>query len=82
MASIARPSLLPQCSSCVRRLTRQNLDAWGPQQTRHISKKAKEAERNIVVKLLKDMPRYGRAGMYAEQLYWSPSDRIQARMCL
>ena len=24
---------------------------------------AKEAERNIVVKLLKDVPRYGRAGM-------------------
>tara|TARA_R110002003_G_scaffold39_8_gene2461 strand:- start:1633 stop:1902 length:270 start_codon:yes stop_codon:yes gene_type:complete len=39
------------------------LDAWAPPQTRSISKKAKEAERNIVVKLLKDVPRYGRAGM-------------------
>lgn len=32
---------------------------------RGISKAAKEAERNIVVKLLKDVPRYGRAGMAA-----------------
>ncbi|RMZ71701.1 ribosomal l9 rnase h1 [Pyrenophora seminiperda CCB06] len=45
-------------------VTRQNFDVWGPQQTRNISKKAKEAERNIIVKLLKDVPRYGRAGSY------------------
>jgi hypothetical protein len=43
-------------------VTRQNLDVWGSQQTRSISKKAKEAERNIIVKLLKDVPRFGRAG--------------------
>jgi hypothetical protein len=54
--------LLPQCTSCIRRVTRQNLDVWGGQQTRNISKKAKEAERNIIVKLLKDVPRFGRAG--------------------
>ncbi|KAF2033672.1 hypothetical protein EK21DRAFT_86151 [Setomelanomma holmii] len=64
MASLTRSSLLPQCTSCIRRFTRQSLDAWAPQQTRNISKKAKEAERNIVVKLLKDVPRYGRAGAY------------------
>lgn len=66
MATLGRSSLLPQCTSCIRRLTRQNLDAWAPQlqQTRGLSKKAKEAERNIVVKLLKDVPRYGRAGSY------------------
>lgn len=34
------------------------------QQTRSLSKKAKEEERNIIVKLLKDVPRYGRAGSY------------------
>lgn len=67
MASIAKPSLLPQCSSCVRRVTRLGLDRWGQrQQTRNISKAAKEAERNIVVKLLHDIPRFGRAGMAAE----------------
>ncbi|KAF1947839.1 hypothetical protein EJ02DRAFT_449316 [Clathrospora elynae] len=64
MASIRSSTLLPQCTSCIRRLTRQNLEAWGPQQTRSISKKAKEAERNITVQLLKDVPRFGRAGSY------------------
>jgi hypothetical protein len=69
MASLSRSSLLPQCSSCIRRVARQSqsLDSRAPlhlqQQTRSISKAAKEAERNIVVKLLKDVPRYGRAGM-------------------
>jgi len=43
-------------------VTRQNLGVSASQQTRNISKKAKEAERNIVVKLLKDVPRFGRAG--------------------
>lgn len=66
MASLSRSSLLPQCSSCIRRVARQSLslDSRAPlqQQTRSISKAAKEAERNIVVKLLKDVPRYGRAG--------------------
>jgi hypothetical protein len=62
MASLRTSMLLPQCTSCIRRVTRQNLDVWGAQQTRNISKKAKEAERNIIVKLLKDVPRFGRAG--------------------
>lgn len=64
MASLSRPALLPQCTSCIRRVARQSLDGRAPQQQqiRSISKAAKEAERNIVVKLLKDVPRYGRAG--------------------
>ncbi|KAH6419307.1 hypothetical protein HBI14_092320 [Parastagonospora nodorum] len=64
MASVSRSSLLPQCTSCLRRVAQQNLGGWGSQQARSISKKAKEEERNIVVKLLKDVPRYGRAGSY------------------
>ncbi|CAG5149984.1 uncharacterized protein ALTATR162_LOCUS2509 [Alternaria atra] len=64
MASLRTSTLLPQCTSCIRRVTRQNFDVWASQQTRNISKKAKEAERNIVVKLLKDVPRFGRAGSY------------------
>lgn len=63
MASLRTSSLLPQCTSCIRRATRQQLGAGAQQQTRSISKKAKEDERNIVVKLRKDVPRYGRAGM-------------------
>ncbi|KAF1959917.1 hypothetical protein CC80DRAFT_313110 [Byssothecium circinans] len=65
MASLARPALLPQCPSCIRRVTRLGLAAWKPlQQTRNKSKAAKEAERNIIVKLLLDIPRFGRAGSY------------------
>lgn len=68
MASLSRSTLLPQCSSCIRRVARLNLDGRAPQQqVRTISKAAKEAERNIVVKLLKDVPRYGRAGMAAHR---------------
>ena len=62
MASLSASALLPHCSSCVRRVARRSLDAGLHQQTRTISKAAKEAERNIVVKLLKDVPRFGRAG--------------------
>lgn len=62
MALFTTSLRLPQCASCVRRITHQNIDVWGAQQTRSISKRAKEAERNIVVKLLRDVPRYGRAG--------------------
>ncbi|KAF1978609.1 hypothetical protein BU23DRAFT_550025 [Bimuria novae-zelandiae CBS 107.79] len=62
MASIPRPSLLPQCWSCIRRVTRLGLHPQG--QTRNLTKAAKEAERNIVVKLLQDIPRFGRAGSY------------------
>ncbi|KAF2852337.1 hypothetical protein T440DRAFT_392715 [Plenodomus tracheiphilus IPT5] len=66
MASLRTSVLLPQCTSCIRRATRQQLDVWGTQQTRLLTKKAKEAERNIVVKLLKDIPKYGRAGSYVQ----------------
>ncbi|KAF2473323.1 uncharacterized protein BDR25DRAFT_257691 [Lindgomyces ingoldianus] len=55
MASLARPTLLPQCASCMRRAV---------QQVRSKSKAAREAERNIVVKLRRDVPRFGRAGSY------------------
>jgi hypothetical protein len=82
MASLSRSTLLPQCTSCIRRFTRQNIDVWGPQQTRSISKKAKEAERNIIVKLLKDMPRYGRAGVWLGDNLTGFADASQARMCL
>lgn len=73
MASLARSALLPQCSACTRRISRQGLvEAWGAasvvgpmQQVRNLSKAAKEEERNVVVKLIKDVPRWGRAGTQA-----------------
>jgi hypothetical protein len=57
-------------------VTRLGLVAWRPLlQTRSKSKASskkskadKEAERNIVVKLLQDTPRFGRAGMWPSQL--------------
>jgi hypothetical protein len=82
MASLSRSSLLPQCTSCIRRFARQNLDLSGPQQTRSISKQAKEAARNIVVKLLKDVPKYGRAGVWSAGLHWDSANARQAHMCL
>ncbi|KAF2712270.1 hypothetical protein K504DRAFT_400938 [Pleomassaria siparia CBS 279.74] len=67
MASLERMVLLPQCASCVRRVTRLSLNtrAFAPlQQVRSKTKSAKEAERNVVVKLRMDVPRFGRAGSY------------------
>jgi hypothetical protein len=47
----------------MQRVTRLGGGAWSrQQQVRNKSKAAKEAERNIVVKLLQDVPRFGRAG--------------------
>ncbi|KAF2262793.1 hypothetical protein CC78DRAFT_497879 [Lojkania enalia] len=63
MASLRTPALLPQCSSCVRKVTRQTWDVRGSlQQARSKTKAAREAERNIIVKLLQDVPKFGRAG--------------------
>lgn len=71
MASLARPSLLPQCSSCIRRVTRLGLEHWGlHQQTRNISKAEKDAKSNIIVKLLADVPQFGRAGITAAAGAW------------
>jgi len=78
MASLRGSALLPQCTSCIRRVTRQNLDVRGPQQIRNISKKAKEAERNIIVKLLKDVPRFGRAGTMMHWLWEAEAEALAA----
>jgi hypothetical protein len=80
MASLSASPLLPQCSSCVRRVARRTLGAGAHQQTRPISKAAKEAERNIVVKLLKDVPKFGRAGATAINPSWRSADVCQAPM--
>jgi hypothetical protein len=58
-------------------VTRLGADGWRPQsqqQVRNKSKAAREAERNIVVKLLLDVPRFGRAGTIAELLSEVASD--------
>jgi hypothetical protein len=70
MASLDRTVLLPQCASCIRRVTRLSLNArplsLPLQQIRSKSKAARDAERNVVVKLRTDVPRFGRAGRLDE----------------
>ncbi|KAF2280309.1 uncharacterized protein EI97DRAFT_447854 [Westerdykella ornata] len=68
MASLGRTAVLPHCTACTRQMTRLRWGEMPPlqplQQIRCISKAAKEEERYIVVKLLKDKRRWGRAGSY------------------
>jgi len=64
MVLLERTALLPQCASCIRRVTRLSLGSplEQQQQARRVSRAVREAERNIVVKLRRDVPRFGRAG--------------------
>ncbi|ORY14257.1 hypothetical protein BCR34DRAFT_479722 [Clohesyomyces aquaticus] len=71
MASLARAALRPRCPSCTWATIRLGLGLhvqnWRPlqqEQLRTKSKAAREAERNIVVKLRLDVPRFGRKGSY------------------
>ncbi|KAJ9668031.1 hypothetical protein H2201_001837 [Coniosporium apollinis] len=63
MASPLRPSLLPQCSSCARRVANLGLERWRPtyQQTRSKKTSSKQPD-HIAVRLLKDVKSFGRAG--------------------
>ena len=72
MVSLDRTMLLPQCASCIRRVTRLSLNArpLPLQQIRSKSKAARDAERNVVVKLRMDVPRFGRAGGLDQRHCW------------
>ncbi|OCL13108.1 hypothetical protein AOQ84DRAFT_417129 [Glonium stellatum] len=66
MATLARSSLLPQCTSCARRYARLAFEGWRPlqqsqQQIRGKQKLAKPAD-TVTIKLLKDVRRFGRKG--------------------
>lgn len=74
-------ALLPQCIACTRRVTRLGLHVWRLQQQQQVrgkSKAAREAERNIIVKLLQDVPRFGRAGMCQWKSLLQDSNLVQA----
>ncbi|KAI9738909.1 MAG: hypothetical protein M1818_005222 [Claussenomyces sp. TS43310] len=63
MASLVGSSRTPQCMSCMRRVTAGFGDAWlapARQQVRGKKKLAKVT--TIKVRLLEDLPRYGRQG--------------------
>ena len=58
-----RPSLLPHCSSCTRRLTSSVFSEWRPsQQQVRGKKKLANTPSTITVRLLKDVPTFGRKG--------------------
>lgn len=58
-----RPSLLPQCVSCTRRLTNLSLHEWRPsQQQVRGKKKLANVPSTVTVRLLKDVKTFGRKG--------------------
>ncbi|KAF2761253.1 hypothetical protein EJ05DRAFT_473789 [Pseudovirgaria hyperparasitica] len=64
MASLTRPSLLPQCISCSRRISEYGLKAWLPfqqQQTRGKKTDTNKAD-FITVRLLKNVATFGKKG--------------------
>lgn len=77
MASLARPSVLPHCVSCTRRLASVAYDGWRPvlaqQQVRGKKKLAASQETDdLTVKLLKDVKTFGKKG--------TPRIRIRTRI--
>lgn len=63
MSAPLRPSLLPRCTSCVRRVTDSAFRAWSPfQQQLRGKKQASKLPQTIPVRLLKDVKGFGRKG--------------------
>ncbi|KAI5202895.1 hypothetical protein E4T39_04497 [Aureobasidium subglaciale] len=58
-----RPSLLPQCTSCLRRISSLGLQEWRGQQVRG-KKKMANLPTTVTVRLTKDVPTFGRKGSY------------------
>ncbi|EKG20247.1 Ribosomal protein L9/RNase H1 [Macrophomina phaseolina MS6] len=63
MSAPLRPSLLPRCTSCARRLADSGSRAWSPfQQQLRGKKQASKLPQTIPVRLLKDVKGFGRKG--------------------
>ncbi|EOD46283.1 Ribosomal protein l9 RNAse h1 [Neofusicoccum parvum] len=63
MSAPLRPSLLPRCSSCARRVAASALRPWSPlQQQIRGKKKLSKLPHTIPVRLLKDVKAFGRKG--------------------
>ncbi|KAK7710431.1 hypothetical protein SLS57_008395 [Botryosphaeria dothidea] len=61
MSAPLRPSLLPRCTSCARRVTDSAFRAWSPfQQQLRGKKQASKLPQTIPVRLLKDVKGFGR----------------------
>lgn len=65
MSGPLRPTLLPQCTSCIRRTTRLGLQEWRPSQHQQVRGKKKLANipNSVTVRLLKDVQTFGRKGI-------------------
>ena len=67
MAAPLRPLMLPQCTSCTKRLTRSALHDLRPsQQQVRGKKKLANTPSNVTVRLLKDTATFGRKGTIYE----------------
>ncbi|GAB7356437.1 hypothetical protein MBLNU459_g7208t1 [Dothideomycetes sp. NU459] len=61
-----RPSLVPKCTSCARRITNFGLHEWRPTSQQQVRGKKKLANTpsTVTVRLLKDVKTFGRKGSY------------------
>lgn len=59
-----RPTILPQCTSCLRRISSLGLQEWRSGQQVRGKKKMARAPTTVTVRLTKDVPTFGRKGTY------------------
>ncbi|KAG9712471.1 hypothetical protein KCU59_g21156, partial [Aureobasidium melanogenum] len=64
MSLTMRPTLLPQCTSCLRRISSLGLQEWRSGQQVRGKKKMAHAPTTVTVRLTKDVPTFGRKGTY------------------
>jgi hypothetical protein len=64
MSLAMRPTTLPQCTSCLRRISNLGLQEWRSGQQVRGKKKMARAPTTVTVRLTKDVPTFGRKGSY------------------
>jgi hypothetical protein len=64
MSLTMRPTILPQCTSCLRRISSLGLQEWRSGQQVRGKKKMARAPTTVTVRLTKDVPTFGRKGSY------------------
>jgi len=64
MSLTMRPTLLPQCTSCLRRISNIGLQEWRNGQQVRGKKKLANTPTTVTVRLTKDVPTFGRKGTY------------------
>lgn len=62
MSLSMRPTLLPQCTSCLRRISNLGLQEWRSGQQIRGKKKLANTPKTVTVRLMKDVPTFGRKG--------------------